>query len=167
MIHPTAIVHVDTRLGEGCKVWQFASVIRKARLGNNCTVGAGAIVDGARIKDYARIGAGAQVHPGTVAGEHLFLGPGAIVTNDLWPWLDAEDFDVQGLVDGRRASVIIEDHVTIGAGAIILAGVRLGSGCVIAAGAVVDENVPGGVLFDRGGEFRSVPVPPCRVRSAI
>jgi acetyltransferase-like isoleucine patch superfamily enzyme len=38
--------------------------------------------------------------------------------------------------------VVVEDHVWIGARAIILPGVTLGEGCVIGAGAVVTKDVP-------------------------
>ncbi|MGQ0644876.1 MAG: acyltransferase [Elusimicrobiota bacterium] len=38
--------------------------------------------------------------------------------------------------------IVVEDDVWIGAGAVILDGVRLGRGCVIGAGAVVTRDVP-------------------------
>jgi maltose O-acetyltransferase len=38
--------------------------------------------------------------------------------------------------------VVIEDHVWIGARAILLPGVTLGRGCVVSAGAVVSRDVP-------------------------
>ncbi len=39
-------------------------------------------------------------------------------------------------------SIVIEDGVWIGAGSIVLAGVRLGAGCIIGAGSVVTQDVP-------------------------
>lgn len=39
------------------------------------------------------------------------------------------------------APIVVEDHVWIGAGAIILAGVTIGRGAVVAAGAVVTRDV--------------------------
>jgi len=42
--------------------------------------------------------------------------------------------------------VHIEDNVWIGAGAVILPGVRIGRGSIVAAGAVVREDVPPGAL---------------------
>lgn len=49
--------------------------------------------------------------------------------------------------DGRSratvtAPVVLQDHVWIGAGAIILPGVTIGRGAVVAAGAVVTKDVP-------------------------
>ncbi|MBX3482539.1 MAG: hypothetical protein KF737_03405 [Phenylobacterium sp.] len=118
------------------------------------SVAACAVVDGSRLGPRARIGHGAQVHPGVVAGSDLFVGPGAILCNDLWPWLGEQDFDLEALISGGALSVICRDRVAIGAGAIILPGVRLGEGCAVAAGAVVDRDVPAGVLFQRDGLFR-------------
>lgn len=154
MIHPMAIVHADCGIGEGSKVWQFASVIRGARLGIMSSVGAGAIVDGSRLGPRARIGAGAQVHPGVVAGKNLFVGPGAILCNDRCPWRDPKDFDLEALLKGRNVAIIIEDHVTIGAGAIILPGVRLASNAIVAAGAIVTADLAAGALLSRDGSLR-------------
>jgi len=48
---------------------------------------------------------------------------------------------------GREAkSIIIEDHVWIGSGAIITPGVRIGKGSMIAAGAVVTKNIPANTM---------------------
>lgn len=156
MIHPHALIQSDCRVGMGTSVWQFASVIRKARIGPDGVVGACSVIDGSRIGARARIGHGAQVHPGCVAGDDLFLGPGAVVCNDLWPWLGGRDFDLDALIDGREIAVICEDHVTIGAGAIVLPGVRLGEGCVVAAGVVCTVDVPARTVLLRDG--RHVPV---------
>jgi acetyltransferase-like isoleucine patch superfamily enzyme len=43
--------------------------------------------------------------------------------------------------ESTYAPVVVEDHVWIGCGAIILPGVTIGRGAVIAAGAVVHRNV--------------------------
>lgn len=62
------------------------------------------------------------------------------------------------------APIVVEDHVWIGTGAIILPGVTIGRGAVVAAGAVVHRDVApltlvGGVpaRFIRAVEERSVP----------
>jgi maltose O-acetyltransferase len=47
---------------------------------------------------------------------------------------------------GYGKDIIIEDGVWIGFGATILNGVKIGKGAVVAAGAVVNKDVPKGVL---------------------
>lgn len=153
MIHPLAHVAEDVTLGDGTRVWQFASVIRRARIGADSVVGACSVVDGSRLGDRAHIGHGAQVHPGVVAGSDLFVGPGAVICNDRWPWLGGEDFDIDALIEGRALTVICGDNVTIGAGAIILPGTRLESGCVIAAGAVAEYGVEPDHILRRDGSM--------------
>jgi len=41
-----------------------------------------------------------------------------------------------------RQSIVIEDDVWLGAGAVVVAGVTVGRGSVVAAGAVVTRDVP-------------------------
>lgn len=161
--HPLAVVHKDVYLGVGTKVWQFASVLRRSRIGDHSSVGACSVVDGSSLGDRARIGHGAQVHPGVLAGDDLFLGPGAILCNDLWPWLDAQKFDLEDLLSGKKRTLICGDRVTIGAGAIVLPGIRLGDGCVVAAGAVVNEDVPADQLYYRSGHLNYIPKPDRRM----
>ena len=45
-----------------------------------------------------------------------------------------------------RATIVVEDGAWIGAGAIVLEGVRIGRGAVVAAGAVVRSDVPNGMI---------------------
>lgn len=60
---------------------------------------------------------------------------------------DAHTFATPGVTmfegpRGDRLSVVIEDDVWIGFGAIILSGVRIGRGAIVAAGSLVREDVP-------------------------
>jgi acetyltransferase-like isoleucine patch superfamily enzyme len=45
-----------------------------------------------------------------------------------------------------RKKIVVEDGAWIGAGAIVLEGVRIGRGAVVAAGAVVRQDVPAGMV---------------------
>lgn len=156
-IHPAA--HVDDRtvsIGARTRIWQFASVIRGAVLGEGCSVASCAIVDGAKLGNGCVISHGASINPGFVAGDRLFVGPNATICNDMWPAANKEGFDIALFHD--RPAVIAGNDVSIGANAVILPGVRLGDGCLIAAGSVVDEDVlPGGVW--RRNRFTSLSRP--------
>lgn len=150
MIHPTAVVEGST-VGEGAEVWQFASVIRGATVGLNGNIGGCAVVDGATLGNDCSVGHGAQVHPGSRLGNRVFVGPGAILCNDRWPRVSKDGFDGDALLSGAVITIDVEDDVSIGAGAIILPGVRIGHDAVIAAGAVVTRGVPAHCLWKRCG----------------
>mgnify|MGYP005753075643 CR=1 FL=1 len=55
-----------------------------------------------------------------------------------------------------QSSIVIEDYVWIGIGAIILPGVHLGRGAVVGAGAVVSKSVSPGVIVV-GNPARPIP----------
>jgi acetyltransferase-like isoleucine patch superfamily enzyme len=102
-----------------------------------------------------------------IIGSKVMFGPGVTVlggdhnTSSIGQYM----YDVK---DKRREDdqdVIIEDDVWIGAGAIILKGVRLGRGAVVAAGAIVNKpvlpytivgGVPAEVISMRFGEIETI-----------
>lgn len=146
MIHKKA--HVEgAKVGEGTKVWQFASVVRGAVIGQNCTIAANAIVDGSSLGDRCLVGHGAGIHPGAQIGNDVFIGPGAVICNDAWPRAHKRGFDAQAL------SVVIEDGASIGAQAVILPGVAIRAGAMVAAGAVASRDVPARHLLLANGQM--------------
>ena len=71
---------------------------------------------------------------------------------------------VHGMTE-TRAPVVIEDGVFVGAGSIVLPGVRLGRGCYIGAGSVVNRDIAAGMLAV-GNPCREVrPLEPARCDS--
>lgn len=152
MIHPLAVVDETAGVGEGCRVWQFASVIRGARIGAGGNIASCAIVDGARLGAGCIVGHGASVHPGACLEDGVFVGPGAVICNDLWPRTDKTGFDIGRLLKGE-VSVLIETGASIGANAVVLPGVRIGEGAMVSAGALVNRDVPANHLWTRGGEL--------------
>lgn len=167
MIH--ALAHVENSiLGEGTKVWQFASVIRGSWIGLNCNIASCAIVDGAVLGDECLIGHGSSVHPGTKIGDRVFVGPCVTFCNDMWPRVSKEGFDLNSLLSGKWTSIRVGDDVSIGAGCVILPGVIIGEGSVIAAGSRVDRSVPEFSLQKPSGEVvKLAPRIPDRMREAV
>ncbi len=157
MIHARAHVDADCVIGPCTAIWQFASVIRKATIGTGCNIGSGAIIDGASVGDRTLVGAGAQLHPGTRIGNDVFVGPGVIFCNDLWPQTGKRGFDLRALLDEGKATVIVEDGASIGAGAIILPGVTIGADAMVAAGVVCRADVLPGMVLRRDGDIDQMP----------
>lgn len=155
-MHHLASADEDVLLGDGCQIWQFASIIRGAVLGADCVIGAGAMIDGARLGDRCHVGAGAILVPGVSIGSDVFIGPGAIFCNDAWPSVDKACFDLDELLRGDRIVIRVEDGASIGAGAIILPGVTIGKGAMVGAGAVVSGELPDGWLWKRHDSAETV-----------
>jgi len=153
-IHPLAFVDDTAEIGEGTSVWQFASVIRGAKIGRNCNIATGACIDGSVVGDNTKIAHNLAMGPGFVVGSGCFIGPNVTFCNDAWPRAHTEGFNI-GLYDGKPA-VIMEDGSTIGANAVILPGVHIGKGAMIAAGAVVTKNVPEGMIWMANGDLRDI-----------
>lgn len=147
-----ACIDSTASIGARTRVWQFASVIRGARIGCECVVGAYALIDAASVGDGCLLGAGSQLHPGTAIGDRVFVGPGAIFCNDRWPRVSKDGFDSEALLSGEFVTVCVEDNAVIGAGCIVLPGVTIGKGAVIAAGSRVDRRVPAFHLYKYSGE---------------
>lgn len=136
-IHKLADVQAS-EIGEGTKVWQFAVVLRGARIGRNCNVCANTFIENdVVVGDGVTIKCGVQLWDGMRVGNNVCIGPNVTFANDRHPR------SLRG--DDRRwknEPVMVEDDVSIGANATILPGVTLGKGCLIGAGAVVTKNVP-------------------------
>ncbi len=94
------------------------------------------------IGDNVGIGAHSTIHTDVRIGSHVLIAAHtALIARD------AHSLSVVGttMFDSQRGdkySIIIEDDVWIGFGAIILSGVRIGRGSVIAAGSIVTKDVP-------------------------
>lgn len=164
MIHPLAFVDETATIGDGTKVWQFASVIRNAVIGSDCVIGSGAQIDGARIGDDCRIENGVSVPHGVHIGNRVFVGPHAVFCNDMWP--DATRDGIDHEMVAKSITVRVEDGASIGAGAIVLPGVTVHSGAFVAAGAVVDRDVPPGMIWQRNGFIGPLPEKRERMRFA-
>lgn len=85
LIHPTAVVHPSTKIGEGVKIGPYAVIGEEVELHARVEVGPHALVEFAEVGEGCRIHAGAFV--GTAPqdlkyrGEHtrLTIGPGCMV----------------------------------------------------------------------------------------
>jgi acetyltransferase-like isoleucine patch superfamily enzyme len=99
-------------------------------LGNDVTIGRGAVL----MAGNSLITIGNKV----MFGPNVTLIGGNHNTSVIGRYM----YDVHEKRPEDDLGVIIEDDVWVGAGAIILSGVRLCRGCIVAAGALVTKEVP-------------------------
>src|SRR5260370_303023 len=79
---------VDGRgaLGIGTTVWNLAQIRGTARVGRDCIVGRGAYVGpGVIIGDNVKLQNYALVYEPSRLEDNVFIGPAAILTNDMYP----------------------------------------------------------------------------------
>ena len=154
MIHPNAFVDDTVTIGEGTNVWQFASVIRGAKIGKNCNIASGACIDGSEIGDGTKIAHNLAMGPGFKVGKNCFIAPNVTFCNDAWPRAHMSGFDIKAYHD--RPAVIVADGATIGANAVILPGVYIGENAMVAAGSVVTRDVPAETLWKGWGDMAEI-----------
>jgi acetyltransferase-like isoleucine patch superfamily enzyme len=134
MIHPTAQVFTE-HIGEGTVIWQFAMVLQGTRIGRHCNINCLAgIENDVIIGDHVTVKPFTSIGTGTVIGDRVFVGPNVVLLTDRYP-------------RSRRPSLaprapILEHDCTIGAGSVVLDGVRIGHHALVAAGSVVTRDVP-------------------------
>ena len=118
---------VDARIEPG------AFIRDQAIIEKNAVIMMGAVINiGAVVGEETMIDMGAILGARATVGKKAHIGAGAVLAGVLEP--------------PSASPVIIEDHVLIGANAVVLEGVRVGEGAVVAAGSVVTEDVPAGAV---------------------
>src|SRR5260221_182393 len=83
--HPLALVETDA-IGPRTRVWAWAHVMSGARVGADCNIGEHCFVEsGVVLGDRVTVKNGVSVWDGVVVEDDVFLGPNAVLTNDLRP----------------------------------------------------------------------------------
>lgn len=132
--HPQALVE-STDIGERTRIWAFAHVLPKAKIGADCNICDGVFIENdVVIGDRVTVKCGVQVWDGVRLEDDVFVGPNATFTNDPLP-------------RSRRhltkyPPTIVQRGASIGANATILPGLTIGPNAMIGAGAVVTGSVP-------------------------
>lgn len=138
----TADVSEDATIGDGSRVWHLAQIREGAVLGENCIIGRGAYIgpavelgDNCKIQNYALVYEPAKLSSG------VFIGPAAVLTNDLHPRAINPDGTQKSASDWDMVGVTLEEGASVGARAVCVAPVTIGAWAMVAAGAVVTKDV--------------------------
>ena len=143
LIHPSADVSDDARIGENTQIWDHARVREGAVIGDDCIVGRGAFIDvDVHIGDRVKVQNNALVYHGTSVESGVFIGPGAILTNDRFPRSITVDGGLAGPQDWVISEIHLAEGCSVGAGAVVVAGCDVGPFALVGAGAVVTRSVP-------------------------
>jgi UDP-2-acetamido-3-amino-2,3-dideoxy-glucuronate N-acetyltransferase len=146
-VHATADLEPDVSVGPRTSIWHRAQVRTGASLGADCIVGRDAFIDeGVVFGDKVKVQNGALIYHGVTVGNGVFIGPGAILTNDRYPRAVTSTGDLSSAADWQVSPITLQDGCSIGAGAVVVAGVTVGTWATVGAGAVVTRDVPNHAL---------------------
>jgi acetyltransferase-like isoleucine patch superfamily enzyme len=146
-VHPSADLEGDVSVGRGTSVWQRAQLGVGVSIGTECIVGRDVFIDhGVIVGDRVKIQNRALLYHGVTVEDGVFIGPGAILTNDRFPRAITSSGDLARSGDWQLSPILLRYGCSIGAGAVIVAGVEVGRFATVGAGAVVTRDVPGHAL---------------------
>jgi acetyltransferase-like isoleucine patch superfamily enzyme len=133
-ISPLADVQ-SSNVGAGTLIWQFVVVLPGAQIGRDCNVCAHCFIENdVVVGDRVTIKCGVQLWDGLRISDDVFIGPNVTFTNDRFPR------------SKRHQEHVLQTHVesgaSLGAGAVVLPGLRIGRNSMVGAGAVVTRSVP-------------------------
>jgi UDP-2-acetamido-3-amino-2,3-dideoxy-glucuronate N-acetyltransferase len=139
IIHQPSLVWDTAYIGERTIVWYFAQVGDGVVIGDDCVIGSSCYIGfKSRLGNRVHVNHGSFLPNRSSIGHDVFIGPNVTFCDDKYP--------KSGNTHYKAEPPVVENEVSVGAGAIILPGVTLGKGCMIGAGAVVTGDVPPGAI---------------------
>ncbi len=133
--HPRSLIDEGVSIGRGTRVWAFAHVVTGAILGEDCNICDHAFIEGAvRIGNRVTVKCGVYLWDGVTIEDDVFIGPGAIFTNDTRPRSKKHLKEY--------LPTVLKQGCTLGAGSITLPGITVGRWAMVGAGAIVTHDVP-------------------------
>jgi acetyltransferase-like isoleucine patch superfamily enzyme len=133
-VHPQGICESET-VGDLTRVWAFAHVLPGARIGVDCNICDHVLVENdVVVGDRVTVKSGVQLWDGVRLGDDVFVGPNVTFANDRFP--RSKQYPEEFL------QTVVGDGASLGAGAVILPGIRIGRNAMVGAGAVVTKDVP-------------------------
>ncbi|HEV2436386.1 MAG TPA: GNAT family N-acetyltransferase [Verrucomicrobiae bacterium] len=137
--HSKALIDEGVSIGQGTRVWAFAHVVGGAILGEDCNICDHTFIEGGvRIGNRVTVKCGVFLWDGLTVEDDVFIGPGAIFTNDSRPRSKK--------YLARTVPTVLQEGCTLGAGSTTLPGITIGRWAMVGAGAIVTHDVPNHAL---------------------
>lgn len=138
MLCPGVVIYTGTQIGHNTLLGDNCSIREKCVIGDFDIISRNVTVNyETEIGSYTKIMDNTHITGNMKIGNHVFISVLVTSTNDNS--MGREEDAVDHLV-----GPIVEDYVTIGAGASLLPGVIVGENSIVGASALVTKNVPSG-----------------------
>jgi UDP-2-acetamido-3-amino-2,3-dideoxy-glucuronate N-acetyltransferase len=132
-----AIVFAGATVGAGAILGDQSFIRERSSVGADSVIGRGSVVDNdVQVGVRVRVQTGVYLTAFTLVEDDVFVGPGALTTNDNTMARHGPETPLEGAILRRACRV--------GAGAILTPGIEIGEEAYVAAGALVTRDVPAG-----------------------
>ncbi|MBC7480905.1 MAG: WxcM-like domain-containing protein, partial [Rhizobacter sp.] len=143
--HPQGLCESQD-IGEGTRIWAFAHVLPKARIGRECNICDHVFVENdVVVGDRVTVKCGVQLWDGVSLQDDVFIGPNVTFTNDRFPRSKR--------YPQSFPRTLVQSGASIGANATVLPGLTIGRNAMVGAGSVVTRSVPPNAIV-RGNPAR-------------
>lgn len=133
--HETSVIDEGCQIGKGTKIWHFAHIMPKCKIGVNCNIGQNVVVSpDVILGDNVKVQNNVSIYTGVICEDDVFLGPSMVFTNITNPRSAVIRKD-------QYEKTIVKKGASIGANATIVCGHDIGEYAFIGAGAVVTKSV--------------------------
>lgn len=143
MIHPTADVSPDAKIGNEVKIWHQAQVREGAVIKDHCILAKNVYVDEkVIIGSNCKIQNNSSLYHGAVLEDGVFIGPHCVLTNDKIPRAIKLDGSLKNNADWEEGKILIKEGASLGARVVVLPNITIGRFAMVGAGSVVTKDVP-------------------------
>jgi acetyltransferase-like isoleucine patch superfamily enzyme len=133
------VLYQGARIGDRFQTGHHVVVREETVIGDDVSLWSNSVIDyGCVVGDGVKIHCNCYVAQFTEIEEGAFLGPGVVLTNDLYPGREDSAAALSGPLIGARAH--------IGGNVTVLPFVTIGAGALIGAGSVVTRDVASGTV---------------------
>ncbi|OGU55548.1 MAG: hypothetical protein A2V66_07080 [Ignavibacteria bacterium RBG_13_36_8] len=129
LIRSHAIIYAGSTFGNELQTGHRITILPDSKIGHNCSIGTLCDIQGdIEIGNYCRLHSNIHVGQKSIIKNYVFIYPFVIFTNDPTP--PSDDW----------LGVTVDEYTQIGAGSILMPGIKIGKNCLIGAGSVVSKD---------------------------
>ncbi len=141
IIHKTAEVSSEAKIGQGTKIWHHSQVLAGAQIGENCTIGHNCfIASTAKIGNGVKLESNIDIWDLVTLEDYVFVGPSVVFTNDLIPRAKYPKKNFPSY--GKWRPTLVKNGASIGANATVLCDTIVGKSAIVGAGSLVSKEIP-------------------------
>ncbi len=146
IIHKTAEVSPEAKIGQGTKIWHNSQVLAGAVIGEDCTIGHNCFIGSkAVLGNGVKLESNIDVWDLVVLGDYVFVGPSVTFTNDLIPRAKYPKSEFPKY--GKWLPTCVQEGASLGVNATIICGNKIGKWAMVGGGSVVTKDIPDYALF--------------------